>query len=355
MRLAGLIKGGYYPTPLQCVDLLTNFVRVNQPRYRFNRETLRILDPCCGAGDACDRLAMNLSRKTGAEIETYGVELDSGRAGQAETQMDHILSSDIFQTMISNSAFHVLYLNPPYDFEEEHKRMEHAFLAHCTRYLTTGGLLVFVVPKHRLAVSARYLAAHYERINCWRFPDEEYEDFDQVVLMATRKPEPKENSPLESVIAGWARGPAQEMNTLLEEPVYSPISVMTEEHANVLFTVRQVDPRRAAQEARRSGLWANAAIQDTLWPSSTPKAQPLMPLRQGHMAMLVAAGFLDNLCLEANGTQILVKGRTVKRMEQMPSEPDEQIWQDRMFTTIRTLDLDTGQIRNIRTGARKTG
>lgn len=355
MRLAGLIKGGYYPTPTRCVDLLAGLIRVNQPTVRHQREVLRILDPCCGGGDACEQLAMQLSRKTQAEIETYGVELDANRAETARERMDFTLSSDIFQTMISNGVFHILYLNPPYDWDREERRMEHAFLAHCTRYLVTWGLLAFVVPKHRLAVSARYLAAHYDRIRCWRFPDEEYENFDQVILVGSRKPEPGENRHAEEQIQHWARCGADEMEVLPPDPMYSPTSTMTGEQLNLLFTIRQVDPRRAAQEARRTGLWANPAIQDSLWPATTPKAQPLMPLRQGHMAMLVAAGFLDNLVLEANGTQILVKGRTTKRMEQMDSDPGEQVWQDRMYTTIRTLDLDTGRIAEIKTGARKTG
>ena len=355
MRLAGLIKGGYYPTPLRCVDLLSGMIRVNIAPHRMQRETLRVLDPCCGTGEASNRLAMNLSRKTGAEIETYGVELDANRAGEAALKMDFLLSSDIFQTMIANNLFHVLYLNPPYDWEEEHKRMEQAFLAHCTRYLAPGALLIFVVPKHRLAVSAHYLSAHYDRLKCWRFPDEEYEDFDQVVLMAARKVEPWENPHSESVINAWAACDPQEMDALLEEPGYSPHSVMTDEQANILFTVRRVEPQRAAREARKTGLWTNPALRDSLWPAGTPKTQPLMPLRHGHMAMLVAAGFLDNLCLEANGTQILVKGRTTKRMEQMPSEPGQEVWQDRMHTTIRTLNTDTGEIRDIKTVGRKTG
>jgi hypothetical protein len=39
-----------------------------------------------------------------------------------------------------------------------------------------------------------------------------------------------------------------------------------------------------------------------------------MPLRRGHLAMLVAAGFLDNLALESDGRRVLVKGRTGKEM-----------------------------------------
>ena len=64
----------------------------------------------------------------------------------------------------------------------------------------------------------------------------------------------------------------------------------------------------AATKARRSGLWASVEITDSLWPGLVRRTKPLMPLRREHMAMLVAAGFLDNLCLEADGRRILVKG-----------------------------------------------
>ena len=37
-----------------------------------------------------------------------------------------------------------------------------------------------------------------------------------------------------------------------------------------------------------------------------------MPLRRGHIAMLVAAGFLNNLVLEGDGRRILVKGQHVE-------------------------------------------
>ncbi len=49
-----------------------------------------------------------------------------------------------------------------------------------------------------------------------------------------------------------------------------------------------------------------------------------MPLRRGHLAMLVAAGFLDNLCLEANGHRLLVKGRTAKELVLMERTRDQE-------------------------------
>ena len=63
--------------------------------------------------------------------------------------------------------------------------------------------------------------------------------------------------------------------------------------------------RRLGDRSRRSGLWVSATVTDALWPAEDGRTRPLMPLRRGHLAMLVAAGFLDNLQLEADGSRIL--------------------------------------------------
>ena len=102
-------------------------------------------------------------------IETYGVELHRDRAEEAEKRLGRALASDLFATSIANGAFGLLLLNPPYDHDSEDKRTEHAFLTQTTRYLAEGGLLVFIVPRQRLAVSARYLSTHYGRM---RFLDD---------------------------------------------------------------------------------------------------------------------------------------------------------------------------------------
>ena len=50
-----------------------------------------------------------------------------------------------------------------------------------------------------------------------------------------------------------------------------------------------------------------------------------------------------------------MKGRTVKKMVLVSSDEESEVWQDRMYTTIRTLDMDTGEIRDIQTTGRATG
>lgn len=78
---------------------------------------------------------------------------------------------------LAHGAFSCLFLNPPYDHDDESKRLEHAFLTTMTRALCPGGVLVFIVPQPRLVgVSARHLAAHYTRFACYRLPDPEFAD-----------------------------------------------------------------------------------------------------------------------------------------------------------------------------------
>ena len=161
-------KGGYYPTPERVVDLVADLIHTPMGYYYRDIETLRILDPCCGAGDALQRLADRLDRPNAMSIETYGVELHRDRAEEAEKSLHRTLASGLFATSIANEAFGLLLLNPPYDWDSEDKRVEHAFLTHCTSYLAENGLLVFIVPRQRLAVSARYLSTHYGRMRCSR-------------------------------------------------------------------------------------------------------------------------------------------------------------------------------------------
>ena len=340
MRLAAQAKGGYYPTPDRVVDLIADLIRTPTGYYYRDRETLRILDPCCGAGDALERLVECLSRPNALSMETFGIELHRDRAEEAERRVDHVLAADLFATSIANGAFGLLFLNPPYDYDSEDKRTEHAFLTQTTRYLADDGLLAFIVPRQRLAVSARYLSTHYGRMQCWAFPDPERQVFDQVALMGYRKADPVPDALAESRVLEWAVGEPEP----LRSHSYTEFTPSTTPIGDILFATRTVDPVAAAAEARRSGLWASTEITDTLWPASDTRTRPLMPLRRGHIAMLLVAGFLDNLVLEADGRRILVKGRTSKEMVMVEDAPEKEVHRERLNTTVVALDLDDGEI-----------
>ena len=101
MRLAAQAKGGYYPTPERVVDLIAELIHTPSGYYHRGRETIRILDPCCGAGDALERLAEGLDQPNAMTIETYGVELHRDRAEQAEKRLHRTLAVDLFATSMA--------------------------------------------------------------------------------------------------------------------------------------------------------------------------------------------------------------------------------------------------------------
>ncbi len=199
------------------------------------------------------------------------------------------------------------------------------------------------MPRQRLPVSARYLAAHYRRLACWAFPRPERAAFDQVLLTGCRRARPQPDPAAEQQLHRWATEELRELS-----PAPTPLyTVPATPAGDLLFSTRTVDPLAAAAEARRSGLWTHAAVTDALWPPQTPRPRPLLPLRRGHLAMLVAAGFLDNLCLEANGQRLLVKGRTAKELVLVTRTRDQEVRRERLRTTVVALDLATGTITDI--------
>ncbi len=330
-------KAGYYPTPPSIVERVAGLIR---PPRSAPRQSVRLLDPCCGTGVALRQLA----DATGGE--TYGIEIAGDRSEQAQAVLDHVIGGSAFAVRLAHGAFSCLWLNPPYDYDQVSKRLEHAFLTEMTRALCPGGLLVFIVPQRRLAVSARYLAGHFTRLTCYRFPDPEYQAFQQVVLLAVKRDGAVGKTDEQAKIEAWAAGPLPPLPPAGSvEPLYDLPHLPT---GPILFASQFFDPEVAAEEAGRSGLWVSAAIENRLWPAEERPVRPLMPLRRGHLAVLIAAGFLNNILLEADGRRVLVKGRTYKEMVPLDSgDPDVEVEREVLRTSVMALDVRTGRFEVI--------
>ena len=340
MRLGGQLKGGYYPTPPRVVDYIRSLLFA-PIRYGRNRnDIVRLLDPCCGPGDALRQLADSMNRHV--TVQTYGVELHTGRAQEAAEQLDHALSSDLFRCSIANRTFNLLWLNPPYDWDREDKRVEQAFLTQCSRYLEPDGVLVYIIPRSQLPTSARFLATNYRRVRAWSFPEPEVEQFDQVVVLGVRKPQPRPDArAMRDLLQGIDDLPPLGQGLTPEYDVGMSAS------GPVMFTTRVIDFAKAVAEARKRGLWTQDEITEAFWPPTDATARPLMPLRKGHLAMLVAAGFLDNLELETPESRVLVKGQTKKEMVLVEEGETHDVYREQLHTSVVTLDLDSGRIERI--------
>jgi len=97
--------------------------------------------------------------------------------------------TDYENSRISNRAFSLLYLNPPYDWSIRNdevsasERHERTFLRDTICYL---------IPQARLDKTiAKILAYRFGDVRVFRFPDEEYKSFKQVVIFGVLKKKPE--------------------------------------------------------------------------------------------------------------------------------------------------------------------
>ena len=162
--------------------------------------------------------------------------------------------------------------------------------------------------------------------------------------MGYRKVDPSPNAYAEGRVREWAYGEPEELRTH-DYPLL--LSLHNSRGRHPCSQPARWTRRRRRGRPETSGLWAAAAVTDALWPAGDSRTRPLMPLKRGHMAMLVAAGFLDNLVLEADGRRILVKGRTTKEMVLVEDTPQKEVYRERLSTTVTALDLADGEITDI--------
>ena len=308
---------------------------------------MRLLDPCAGKGDALAQLGQALGG------ETFGIELSEERAQAARSVLGHLLHGSAFGIRLTNGVFSLVLLNAPYDDDSEQRRLEHHFLTTFTRALCPGGVLVFIVPQKRLALSSRFLSNQYEDLDLYRFPDgpDGYALFNQVVLFGRRRSSVQADPVAQSFIDDISREGPDALDPIGEEAelVYNLPALPGGE---VLFASQHFDALQAEVEAGRRGLLAKGLLAEQLWPPEEGRVRPLVPLKKAHRALLMASGLVDNVVLAGpNGRRVIVKGRTVKELVRVPSDSAKhEVHRELVRTNITLLDLETGQVIKVDNG-----
>ncbi|MBA3530794.1 MAG: methyltransferase [Ardenticatenales bacterium] len=349
-RLASAAKGGFYPLPPVVTELVLTHLAAPQGG--------RILDPCAGEGEALATLAERLG------LEAYGIELHQERAAAATECLStltgrnlplldpherRIVAGDYRLARVARHGANLLYINPPYDSDHEDGRLEYQWLRDTREWLQPDGVLLFVVPQHVLGYGmvARYLASWYRDVTVWRFPDDEYERFKQVVLFGVRAAHA--GAPEEEALARYREiagaGEALAMLGALSAPTYTlpPARVSP---AQFTFQAAWVEPADALAEAGRVGVRAHATWRGHLAPRAADHrpVRPLMPLKVGHLAGLLAAGFLDHQRLADGTEELLVRGRAYKRARYQAREeelPDGRVQRVQTMTEQVVVDVTT--------------
>ena len=178
-RLESVAIGGYYKTPSHLVPLIAQALSCGD-------YAVSICDPCAGDGEAVQLLSQEVKTYS---TRYYTAELESNRSTQCRNRLrsdsTHI-HGDAFLVFFDEALSNILYLNPPYDTDRVHGRLEQRFLTRFKSFLVDGGVLVYVVPYYALAASKEELGKYFEDVSCWRFPDEDYAAYKQVVLFGRK-------------------------------------------------------------------------------------------------------------------------------------------------------------------------
>lgn len=337
-RLANAEVMGFFATPPTVTDLVAAWLQAPAEDKPW-----RLLDPCCGEGVAAAQLASAL----GGQVQTWGVELSEKRAAQAAQVLDKVHPAAFSATHVSRESVSLLWLNPPYDsdLDGKDKRLEIEFLRTSLNTLVYGGVLVYIVPQHLLGYRdvARLLAGHFEHLVVRRFPDGEFDRFKQVVVLAQRRhyvtPTAADLDAIHSLRD--ADLPALGAPTAPWPVVLPPAPAA----AKFAYTGRSA--REATALAFRAG-W-NEALLGALSMPERQDIKPALPYKQGHLALLMAAGLTGILTLpDPQGQPLLVKGRVRKTQDTHVEYDDNDepvtITKDRYVTTIGTVSAAGVQV-----------
>jgi len=342
-RIEAMAKMGYYPTPDTLTPIIAKYIKPKE------QGTIRIFDPCAGEGTALKMIGEYL------QAETYGIEIDKMRGKEAQKILTKCLITDYQRTQITQSFTSLLWLNPPYDWAakkgeiEKSERYERTFLRDTVKYLIPGGILVYLIPLNRLVgIIAKMLSYRFEKIKLYRFPDYLFEKFKQIVLFGTLKKTPSTDENVFEYLKNGGIGKIpipclpEVPDNIYEVPPSPPLK-------KFLFRTLEINPQELEEEIARYGLNEEIERMNTIH-SLSEKMTSIMPLRHGHLAQLIACGFIKGVVFDKDQKNpLLVKGRTKKAVDyriEKEGNTEKHIETDRLVITINAINQQ-GEILTI--------
>jgi hypothetical protein len=308
----------------------------------------------------------------------YLCELEKERAERCKTKVNdlfgwkaqqQVLHGDAFHTTFEDGECEILYLNPPYDFDPKHVRLEQKFLSRFTQALRLDGVLVFVVPHYALSASAELLAKEYKDLVCLRFPDPDYATFKQVVVFARRSRRFEPDPVVVARVQAWA-------DSVEGLPILGETSAVYEVKGTMYTTtwkVQELDLHALVTKARpwhqttREGLLPVPHTLPTTPPESLLWRRYTLatPPRPAHIASGLATGLFNGLRITPDSDtselpDLLVKGTFEREFVPVEDKLDAEgvivgtVEVERPRLSVTCLNLSTGTYQELGTPGNPT-
>ena len=169
-----------------------------------------------------------------------------------------------------------------------------------------------------------------EDISIFRFPNEHYDAFKQVIVFGVKRAAPSYPSLSPKVVGDLS--------------IACTCYVVPEAKSTPQLYLTGQDPEVLVAEARTRGRWRRA--WDLPTPPDLQAFRPPLPLRKGHVALLMASGLLNNTLVEADGRRSLVRGRVYKEVVSYDEKDDKgikHVERDVIKTEVTALDIRHGR------------
>lgn len=291
-QLASQAKGGYYPAPEKEAELICRRLQIEEKCSLLN-----IIDTCCGKGDVLLQFKNYFLEQGAEQVIAYGNELEKGRFQEAKEKLNHVVHGG-YEVLRTSANFNFLWGNPPYD-NGGLERMEVSFLRMHTlrnekQILQRNAVVALCIPQGILADVAPIVANRLDDISVYRFTDDHYYDFHQVVLFGIFR-EPSREKIKE--VRNWLKDIA-EMGPEAIPPLDhndGKVYIVPSATAEVShFRGAALKPEEIYQDLLLSPVFLE--VEEKWYPSSLKKAKlkkPILPLKTAHIATAIAAGAID--------------------------------------------------------------
>lgn len=313
-RLANnFARNGYFPTDEATLERILAALSPDD-----TPGPLRILDPCAGEGVAVTEIACHLGDK---RAHSCAVEYDAERAAHCATMADITLYSDLMDTVISQQAFSLLFLNPPYgDLVRNDEpgtgktgraRLEKLFYQRTVGNLQYDGILVLTLPYYTLDREfSGWLAGSFTDIQIFSAATGQ---FKQVVIFGRRvrqhqqKADQVRQCQQRLLNIGQGDRTAPPLPETWTIPYTVPVCRRELQH----FYRVTLEPVQLEEEIRQiKGLWPALASHLSVQPQA-PR-QPARRLSRWHLALALAAGAITGVITSPTGRTLVVRGDTYK-------------------------------------------
>lgn len=333
-RLAAQENMLYYPTP---VSQIVKFAR----HASMYKNSVTILDPCCGEGIAVKALADEWNSRNG---RTIGVELDKVRAKDAASRLDGLYCTSIERINIVEGRAHIIFANPPYD-EVKGERVEIEWVSQLADMMQVNDYLILVLPNHfynrskwerKLLLTMYhknlrlYRRSYYdEPIGAIPFDPVEYPRFKQafIVLQKTYRAELLREMPVEENLDDFSK-------TIVLEPQSESIYDRTNPKLLLEITEGKEFESVITPENYRYIFGES---------SSDIPVQPLQEMSAEIMAVNIAGGMFSGIEID----NMIIRGGTRVETKEFEVEKDgakEYHEKDELIAFIAALNTETGEL-----------